>query len=106
MYERKQNAAGNDVVIVEASDSKLYEPSHIRVVEIEKDSQYTRINGKNVISSLGDFRYNPWNGRGKDTAEYAVALASAKNCFEKATAVNTIAVATVWEDEKVDENER
>ena len=87
-HARKQNQAGNDVVIVEVSGEgggKFYSPSHIRVAEIEHDSAYTKINANNVKSDLAEYEFNHYAGRGPDS-NYQRCLDEAQKDFEAATA--------------------
>lgn len=87
VLNRKPNTRGNDVIMVDVSGSgggAGYSPSHIRVAEIEKGSEFTQINGKNVLSKLGDFEYNHFAGRGPDS-RYAEAVKSAEKVFDEHT---------------------
>ena len=87
-HARKQNAAGNDVVIVEVSEGgggNFYSPSLIRVAEIEHDSEYTKINAKNVKNDLAEYEFNYHAGRGPDS-NYGQCLDAAKKDFDAATA--------------------
>lgn len=87
-HERKQNAAGNDVVVVEvggAGGGKFYQPNYIRVAEIEPGSEYTKINAKNVITDIAEYEFNHYAGRGPDS-NYGASLDAAKQDLAKATA--------------------
>jgi hypothetical protein len=87
-HERKQNTAGNDVVIVEVNvggGGKFYEPELIRVAEIERGTEYTKINAKNVIKDISAYEFNHFGGRGPDS-NYGACRASADADLEQATA--------------------
>lgn len=100
-HARKQNEAGNDVVIVEVSGAgggKYYSPSHIRVAEIEHGTEYTKINSSNVKKDIGEYEFNHFAGRGVDS-NYQRCLDSAKKDFNEATATKAAKSEFVFEKE-------
>lgn len=87
-HARKQNEAGNDVVIVDvggSGGSNFYKPNYIRVAEIEHGSEFTKINGKNVIDEIASYEYNQYGGSGPKS-RYHRCMEAAKKDFSEATA--------------------
>lgn len=96
-HERKHNAAGNDVVIVEVEGTgggRFYMPKIIRVAEIEHGTPFTKINGQNVINDISEYEFNKCGGVGENS-HYGRCMSAAEKDFEKATAPKKIFIGNV-----------
>lgn len=61
---------GNDIVLVfvnKGGGRNFYSAELIRVAEIEHGTQYTKINGKNVITDIAEYEYNYFGGIGPNS---------------------------------------
>jgi hypothetical protein len=56
----------------------------VRVAEIESGSEFTKINGKNVIKDISQYEFNHFASRGADS-NYAQCRKAAERDFAQAT---------------------
>ncbi|MDA8377346.1 MAG: hypothetical protein M0Z50_09875 [Planctomycetia bacterium] len=109
-HARKQNEAGNDVVIVEVSGGGgggggYYSPNYIRVAEIERGTEYTKINASNVKKDIAEYEFNFYAGR-HGNSNYQKCLDAATKDFEEATATKAEKSAEFVFEKGDNENER